>query len=201
MEGIDISHWQGNINFDKLDTDFIIIKAGGSDKGFYKDKMFETYFKKAKEKNIPVGAYYFVGKNCKSRIDGINDALRFLDILESKQFEMPVFIDFEAPNTSNKNGNTEACIGFCQTMEKAGYFTGIYASDISGFKERLDTSKLKPFCWWVARYGKEPQYAKPYGIWQYSSTGKKDGIIGNVDLDRCFVDYPAIIKSRHFNNY
>lgn len=201
FEGIDISHWQGSINFKELDTDFIIIKAGGSDKGFYKDKMFETYYKYAKQYNIPVGAYYFVGPKCDSYTDGINDALKFIDIIAGKQFEMPVFIDFEAPDASNVVGNTNACIGFCRTMESAGYFTGIYASDISGFKERLMLSRLSDFTLWVARYGKPIEYVRNWHIHQYSSKGTKKGIIGNVDLDQTPIDYPKIIKSKHFNGF
>lgn len=201
MIGIDISHWQGNIDFSKVKTDFVIIKAGGSDKGFYKDKMFETYYKGFKEKGIPVGSYYFVGKNCTSFEAGVNDALKFINILKGKKFEMPVYIDFEAPDKKDVTGNTDACIGFCDTMEKAGYFTGIYASDISGFKERLQLARLTPYSLWVARYGSKPKYVKNYGMHQASSTGKVDGIIGRVDMDECLINYPNIIKSRHFNGF
>lgn len=201
MKGIDISRWQGDIDFSKLKTDFAIIKAGGSDAGLYRDRRFDEYYAALKKKKIPVGAYYFVGKKCKSRADGVADAKRFINLLKGKQFEMPVYIDFEAPDATFKEANTDACIGFCETMEAAGYFTGIYASDISGFKDRLNLERLKPYSLWVARYGSKPKYVKSYGIHQYSSTGTVAGIKGNVDLDECTVDYPAIIKKKHFNGY
>ena len=176
-KGIDISHWQGNINFDLLknETDFIIIKAGGSDKGFYKDKMFETYYKKAKENDIPVGAYYFVGKNCTSYADGVADAKRFLDLIKDKQFEYPVYIDIETTAPAQRLGATNAVIGFCETMEAYNYYVGIYASDISGFKDRLNLQYLSKFDKWVARYGKSPEYVKAFGMWQFSSSGRVKG--------------------------
>ena len=201
MRGIDVSHWQGNIDFSKVKTDFAIIKAGGSDNGFYKDSKFERNYKGFKSRKIPVGAYYFVGEKCKTRADGVADARRFIALLKGKQFEMPVYIDFEAPDTTFKESNTDACIGFCETMEAAGYFVGIYASDISGFMNRLNLARLKPYSLWVARYGSEPKYATNYGIHQDSSTGRVEGIAGNVDTNVCLVDYPTIIKKKHFNGF
>ena len=67
MKLIDISHWQGNIDFEKVRAsgiEGVIIKSGGSDAGFYKDNMFETNYSKAKAAGLHVGAYYFVGAGC-----------------------------------------------------------------------------------------------------------------------------------------
>ena len=86
-------------------------------------------------------------------------------------------------------------------MESAGYFVGIYGSAVSGFKERMDDTKLTPYAHWVAQYASKCSYKGNYGIWQYSSKGSVDGISGNVDLDYGYVDYPAIIKSGGFNGY
>jgi LysM repeat protein len=86
-------------------------------------------------------------------------------------------------------------------MEDAGYFVGIYGSAVSGFKERMDDSKLTPYAHWVAQYTSKCTYKGDYGIWQYSSKGSVDGISGNVDLDYGYVDYPTIIKNGGFNGY
>lgn len=205
MKGIDVSHWQGAIDWSKVRNagiQFAIIKAGGSDAGFYKDSRFEANYAGCETAGIHVGAYYFVGKNCTSKADGEADAQRFLAMLKGKQFDMPVYLDFEAPTAGNVNGNTQAAIGFCNALEKAGYFAGIYASDISGFKERLHSSALKQFTWWVARYGSKPTFATAsMAMWQYSSSGKVNGINGNVDMDECYQDFPSVIKSKGFNGY
>lgn len=204
--GIDVSKWQGNINWMAVKDDgidFAIIKAGGSDAGFYKDSKFEQNYINAKTAGVKVGAYYFSGKLCKSYEDGAADAKRFIDILKGKQFEYPVYIDFESPNSTNKAGNTDACIGFCETMEKAGFFVGIYASEFSGFRERLDDSRLQNISHWVARYGDRPSTISEdvFHIWQYSSEGSVAGIDGNVDMDISYVDFETVIKNNCLNGF
>lgn len=205
-KGIDVSHWQGNINWMAVADDgvkFAIIKAGGSDAGFYKDSKFEQNYINAKTARIALGAYYFVGKLCKSYKDGAADAQRFIDMLAGKQFEYPVYIDFEAPDTNNRSGNTDAVIGFCETMEAAGYFVGVYASEISGFRDRLEDERLQDYSHWVARYGRKPTSIseRVFGIWQYSSTGRVAGINGNVDMDESYIDFESVIKRRGFNGF
>lgn len=203
-KGIDVSHWQGTIDWNKVKKagiEFAIIKAGGSDAGFYTDSKWEANYKCAKAAGIPIGAYYFVGKNCVTAAAGKADAERFLKILKGKQLEYPVYMDNEAQPASAKAGITEATIAFCETMEAAGYFVGIYGSAVSGFKERMDDSKLRPYAHWVAQYTSKCSYKGDYGIWQYSFKGSVDGISGNVDLDYGYVDYPTIIKGGGFNGY
>ena len=203
-KGIDVSRWQGNIDFSKVKAsgvEFVIVKAGGSDSGFYTDAFFHKNVQAAQSAGLAVGAYYFVGPGCKSANDGISDAIRFSHIIRGYNFEYPVFIDFEAPNTSNKQGNTEACIGFCRYMESLGYYAGIYASDISGFKDRLNIDQLNAFDKWVARYGSEPKYVKSWGIWQSGSKGIIPGINGRVDLNSSKNNYPQIMRTHHLNGF
>jgi len=203
--GIDVSKWQGNINWQLVKDSGIscaILKCGGSDAGAYRDAYFEENFRNAKAVGIEVGTYYFVGPNCTNYESGVADAKRCLEIIKGKQFELPIYIDFEAPSTRDKVGNTEACIGFCETVERAGYFAGIYSSDISGFKERLTEQRLKGFSWWVARYGSKPNRPNdPMHVWQKSSTGRVNGINGNVDLNEVYLDFGAIVKERGLNGF
>ncbi len=202
--GIDVSHWQGAIDWAKVKAagiQFAIIKSGGSDAGFYTDPRWEENYKGAKANGIAVGAYYFVGPGCISAADGQADAERFLAQLKGKQFEYPVYIDVEATPASKKAGATEAVIAFCRAMEAGGYYAGIYSSTYSGFRDRLDDSKLTPFTHWVAQYAAKCTYGGSYGIWQYSSSGQVNGIGGRVDLDISYQDFPSIIKAGGFNGY
>ena len=202
--GIDVSHWQGAIDWAKVKAagiQFAIIKSGGSDAGFYTDPRWEENYKGAKANGIAVGAYYFVGPGCISAADGQADAERFLAQLKGKQFEYPVYIDVEATPASKKAGATEAVIAFCRAMEAGGYYAGIYSSTYSGFRDRLDDSKLTPFTHWVAQYASKCTYGGSYGIWQYSSSGQVNGIGGRVDLDISYQDFPSIIKAGGFNGY
>lgn len=204
VKGIDVSYWQGIIDWAKVKAagiSFAIIKAGGSDDGFYTDSKWETNYKGAKANGIAVGAYYFVGPKCVNAAAGKADAERFIQLLKGKQFEYPVFMDNEAQPVSAKTGITEASIAFCETMEAAGYFVGIYGSTYSGFRDRMDDSKLTAYTHWVAQYASKCTYSGKYGIWQYSSKGRVNGISGNVDMDLSYVDYPSAIKGGGFNGY
>ena len=205
MKVIDVSRWQNNIDFAKVKAsgiEGVIIKAGGSDSGFYKDSKFEQNYANAKAVGLHVGAYYFVGKGCTSTVDGRADGERFANLIAGKQFDLPVYMDVESTPISARTGTTDAAIAFCSYLESKGYYVGIYASDISGFKDRLDYSRLKDrFTSWVARYGSEPKYATKWDMWQYTSTGRVNGIAGNVDMDDCRKDFPSIIINGGFNGY
>ena len=204
MKGIDVSHWQHNINFSSVKEsgiEFAILKAGGSDAGFYTDSKFEENYTAAVAAGLNVGCYYFAGSKFIGEKNGTADAKKFASIIKSKKFDMPIYLDIEAQPVSEKEGITEAAIAFCDYMEKQGYFIGIYASDISGFKERLDPSVITKYSSWVARYGKQPEYNRYWNLWQYSSTGSVAGITGRVDLDISNFDFPELIKHKHFNNY
>ena len=204
IKGIDISHWNGSIDFEKVKAsgiEFVIIKAGGSDKGFYTDSKFKENYDKALAAGLSIGAYYFVGKYFRGVEAGVRDARKFIDILKDLKFDYPVFLDIEAQENRYKEQITEAAVAFCEELERAGYFVGIYASDISGFKDKLNHESIKEYAHWVARYGKEPEVCKNYGIWQYTSKGNVPGIVGSVDMDVSTVDYAKVIKEKGFNGY
>lgn len=204
MRGIDISHWNGDIDFNKVRADgieFVIIKAGGSDRGFYKDPKFETNYEKAKAAGLSIGAYYFVGKNFYGVVSGAADAKRFISIIKGKEFDYPVFVDVETTDFRFKEMATDAAIAFCTELEKAGYFVGVYASDISGYRERLNHERLMNYTHWVARYGKVPEECTEHSIWQQSSKGSVKGISGSVDIDESKVDFPKIIKTKGLNGF
>ena len=211
MTGIDVQRWQGIIDFNKVKTDnrvqFAIIKAGGSDAGIYKDPMFEINYRGFKAIGVPVGAYYFVGPGFISANDGLADAKRFAQLLDGKQFEMPVYVDVEANFQAGKQAVTDAVIAFCDYMESRGFYVGIYGSDISTFKEKVDLTRLNKYTLWVARYGSKPSYVKSYAMWQFTSTyssgeARIPGITSNgLDRNYCYVDFPSIIKSVGLNGF
>lgn len=203
-KGIDISRHQivasnGFKAIKDAGIDFVIIRIGGSNGGHYKDPKFEEFYKGAKEAGLKVGCYYDTGRSFTSRLAGIEDANHMIKLMEGKSFDYPVYADIETVATAYRSLATDAAIAFCDTLEKAGYFAGIYASDVSGFKERLVLDKVKRFTLWVARYGKKPEYVKDYAIHQYSSTGIVSGIQNKVDLDESYVDFASIIKKKHLN--
>lgn len=202
-KGIDISHWNTVTDFNAVKAsgiDFVIIKAGGSDKGFYTDKCFEKYYQGAKDAGLKVGAYYYVGKMFFGGKSGELDALRFREIIKGKSFDYPICLDVENMDRKFQSEITEASIRFCDMLEDFSYYVSIYGSDISTFKELLNINRLGAYDKWVAKYSQNPpSYVKDYGIWQYSSKGNVPGIKGNVDLDYSFKDYPSIMEKFGLN--
>lgn len=203
--GIDVSHWQGQIDFDRVKKSgikFVILKAGGSDKGFYEDRTFKRNYEAAKKAGIDVGAYYFVGRNFYGSEAGIADAKRFIKIIGGCQLEFPVFLDVETTQPNRKDEATEAAIAFCEEMETNGYFVGIYASDISGFREKLNHDRLISYAHWVADYNDPVKECKEHQLRQYSSKGYVDGVSNNpTDLDYSLVNYGEIMKAKGLNGF
>ena len=209
MKGIDISSYQGGINFDAIKSvgvEFLIIRAGftgwGTGVNYNKDSCFEDFYKQAKQHNIPVGAYWY---SCANNYEkGVAEA-RFMyeNCLKGKQFEYPIYIDVEDIHhqVNNKRGVTDAIIGFCEYLENLGYYVGIYASDISGFKDKMYINELDAYDKWVARYGNKPKYVKQYGMWQSTSSDRINGYNFNLDGDVAYKDYPSIIKNAKLNGF
>ena len=206
--GLDISSYQNGISFDaiKNSVEFLILRAGftgwGTGVSYNKDNCFENFYNQAKSRGIPVGAYWYSCANTYQK--GVDEAnYMYNNCLKGKQFESPIYIDVEDTHhqVGNKNGVTQAIKGFCETLESKGYYVGIYASDISGFQDKMNIGELNAYDKWVARYGSTPKYVSSYGMWQSSSSGRINGYNGNLDTDVAYKDYPSIIKSNGLNGY
>ena len=91
-------------------------------------------------------------------------------------------------------------IAFGDAIEKAGFYCSLY-SNPSWMKSYLDADRVKRFDLWLAHWTDKTNYAGAYGMWQNSSSGKVNGINGNVDTDIAYKDYPAIIKSAKLNGF
>lgn len=201
--GIDVSAWQEKIDFNKVKKsgyEFVIIKAGGNDDGFYTDRRFETNYTSAKKAGLKVGAYYFVNRDFSAK-NAQKLAEVFYNIVKNKTFDFPLFIDVETTPTSERTTVTTGINVFCNYLQKKGYMSGVYASAISGFVDRININELsKNIYKWVASYSYKPSNAGKNGaycIWQKSSTGRVNGINGNVDINECYVDFKS---ATHINN-
>ena len=209
MKGLDISSYQNGINFDAIKNagiNFLILRAGftgwGTGVNYNKDSCFEDFYSKAKQRDINVGAYWYSCANTREK--GIAEArYMYENCLKGKQFEFPIYIDVEDTHhqVNNKRGVTDAIIGFCEYLENLGYYVGIYASDISGFQDKMYLNELNAYDKWVARYGSEPKYVKQYGMWQSTSSGRINGYNGNLDCDVAYKDYSSIIKNIGLNGF
>ncbi len=202
---IDLSKWNGNVNFKKVRAvgiNGVIIRTGfGVESPRQVDKRFEEYYHGAKEAGLYVGAYHY------SYADNVHDALCeadfMLKIIKGKSFELPVYGDFEEQNKCSKKLCTEMVTAFCDRLEKSGAWAGIYSYD-TFFKDKLSADKVKRYTAWVARVENIFPKCVPaadIGIWQNSWKGRINGIRGDVDLDYCYKDFPALMLKTGLNKF
>ena len=216
MKGIDLSQFNIVTDYDAIKQagyDFAIIRAVGSKSGkHYHDSRFELHYDGCKAAGLHVGAYAYFQPHL-SGFNYLDDALYFLDTFRADmQFDMPIYLDVESwTNLKGKTKGTKEkikaiqtdyVVDFCDTIEKRGFYSGIYGSDISTFKDMINIDAVGHYTWWVARYGNKPAYAnngKNMGIWQATSTGSVPGVVGDVDIDECYKNFPDVIKKYHLN--
>lgn len=202
-QGIDVSRYQGVIDFNKVKAagiKFVIIQAGYGRYISQKDPYFEQNYKNAKAAGLNVGAYWY------SYADSVDDAKKeaavCLEAIKGKTFEYPIYFDLEERKQFNKGAAfcSSLVTAFCTTLEKAGYFAGLYISR-SPLQSYITSDVAKRFAVWVAEYGGKLNYSGQYGIWQNSDRFRVNGISGNVDHDYSYVDYPSIIKKKGLNGF
>ena len=203
MKGIDVSVHNGVIDWAKVKSaaiEFAIIRAGYGKVISQKDPKFETNYAGATAQGIPVGAYWY--SYAVTPAEAEQEAHIFLEAIKGKKFEFPVYLDIEERRTFNTGKNNVNAIirAFCDVVEKAGYWVGIYASR-SAVQTYISTENQQKYALWVAEWGTKCNYSGTYGIWQNSEIGRISGISGKVDTDICYVDYPMIIKAAGKNGY
>ncbi len=204
-KGIDVSYSQGEIDWDKVkesDTvDFVLIRAGYGKEYSQVDEKFERNYKECKRLEIPCGAYWY--SYALTKEDALKEADVCLEVIKNKKFEYPIYFDIEDGSQSSlgREKISEISETFCKRVEEAGYWVGIYS--YKSFLESNLTEEIRNrYAVWIAHTGIEKtSYLGQYGIWQFSHTGRIDGINGNVDLNYCYSDYPELVKKAGLNGY
>ena len=204
IKGIDVSSWQGNIDFGKVKAsgiDFVIIRAGYGRETRQNDNCFEVNYRNAKAAGLDVGAYWY--SYADSAEDAVKEAKACMEVIKGKKFEFPIYFDLEEQSQFAKGRNfcDSVIKAFCGELEKNGYLAGLYCSTYY-LNNYISNAVAGKYALWVAQYNYRCTYtANKYGIWQYSSEGRINGISGNVDMDYCYTDYPTIVKNGGYNGY
>ncbi len=205
LNGIDVSVYQGTIDWKKVKSsgiDFAIIRAGyrgyGTNGTLVEDSMFSKNVLGAIANKIDVGIYFYTQA---ITIDEAKEEARFVLNLIKKygiKLTYPIAIDTELSNANpqysgradnlSKQERTKIVKAFCDTIKNAGYIPMIYANKY-WLNDNLDMSKLSSYDIWLAHYTEKTDYKGNYTMWQYTSTGKVDGISGNVDKSYCYKKY------------
>ena len=131
MKGIDVSKWQGNIDFNRVakkGIEFVIIRAGYGKVLSQKDPYFERNYKNARAAGLKVGAYWY--SYATTVADAKLEAETCLKVIEGKQFEFPIYFDLEEKKqfALGKSACSNLVKTFCDMLENAGYFAGLYIS-------------------------------------------------------------------------
>lgn len=120
--------------------------------------------------------------------------------MKGKQLTLPLAVDIEAPEQKPIRDLAPIAKTFCQELERQKYYAVLY-SMVSWFRTKLSSKELNAYDRWIAHVGvSAPKFDKPYGMWQFTWEAKVDGILGNVDENVCYKDYPQILKKAGLNH-
>ncbi len=212
--GIDVSVWQGEIDWDKTakEIDFAILRTshGNPEKeGGVADQYFTRNADACTRLGIPFGVYVYT--TAKNTAEAIDEAEYTLRTIKGYDLDLPVFLDLEYSEMTSlgKNAILDVAEAFCKTVEDAGYYTGIYANT-TWFTNYLVSVKYNSRTLWHAAYYKDAypengslsatatknyggtlRYGGGYTLWQFTSKGTVVGIKGNVDCNIWYGDFPG----------
>jgi len=187
MEGIDVSRYQGTIDWPAVAADgtqFAIIRAGYGRLQSQQDPAFVRNYNGAVAAGLPVGCYWY------SYADTVEaaqlEAETCLQVIGNRQFPLGVWFDQEyepAILALSDARRTDIVLAFMDRIRQAGFISGLYCS-ADWLRNQLEYDRLQNRNLWIARYGTTPpDLPLPYNIWQYTDSGRVDGIRGNVDLN------------------
>jgi len=202
--GIDVSEWQGEIDWAKVKAsgvNFAIIRAGYGMYENQKDKFFEKNLAGAKAAGIDCGVYWYSYATNVSEAQ--KEAELFYNTIKDKKFEYPAYIEMGCPGIAGMNAEQISRIAdtFCSYIESKGFYIGIrsYASFLSTMLQPYIFEKYD-VC--VANHDVDkPQYSGSYNLWQYTGSGQVDGISTLVNMDYAYCNFPSIMKNAHLNGF
>lgn len=210
MKGIDVSSHQGLIDWAKVKSagvEFAIVRAGyGQYKTQVDSKAHQNFFG-ALGAGLHVGAYWFsyatTPEEAKAEADLCADTIEKY----KGKLDLPIYFDYEydseiyskqkgvIPTQSLRESLAKA---FCEEIEARGWRAGVY-TNLDYLRTRWRMDALKSWEIWLADYTGSPDVS--CGMQQTGSTGKINGISGNVDTDTAFTDYPALVREKGWNGF
>lgn len=186
LKGIDVSEWQGTIDWKKVAKDgvqFAVIHAGYGRELSQKDKYFERNYAGARAAGIKVGAFWYSYADSVARAE--QEARTCLQVLKGKTFDLPIFFDQEYEpgilKLSTKT-RTDIVLKFLETIKAAGRPCGLYSST-DFITTKLQANRLTDYPLWIAEYGSKLHYTGKVWAWQYTDKGRVAGIKGRVDMN------------------
>lgn len=194
--GIDVSTHQKDIDWEAVAADgieFAMLRLGHrgySEGGLFMDQTFEQNLQEALGAGLDVGVYFF--SQAVSPEEAEEEADYVLEVLNGQTLTFPIAFDWESipgdeARTDGLDGETmtRCAAAFCKRIQDAGYHPAVYFNQTQGYLH-YDLRELTDYELWLAEYDPTPNFYYHFDLWQYSNTGRVDGIQGNVDLDLAF---------------
>ena len=197
--GVDVSFYQGEIDWEAVAADgveFAMIRCGyrGSESGtIVVDEQFENNIEGALAAGLDVGVYFF--SQSTGAIEAAEEANFVLDLISGYDITMPVAFDWEPLEGSraediDRSELTASAVVFCEMVKDAGYTPCVYLYRYTGYYEYM-MERLADYELWVGALGSWPDFYYRHMLWQFSMTGRVEGIDADVDLDSQFTPHPA----------
>ena len=203
IEGIDVSHWEGDIDFREVKRDgirFVYIKSSEGDT--YIDPDFERNYREARKARLKIGFYHYV--TARTVEAARNEARHFAEVIQGKRYQGRPVMDFESFGSLSKEQINEISLAFLQEVREAtGKPVAVY-SDANNAKNTFDV-RLSVYPLWIAQYGiSHPEmqnHWRQWIGWQYTDRGRVRGISGTVDrnlfTEEMLVFRGAVMKDKN----
>ena len=185
-KGIDVSQWQGSIDFaavKKAGIEVVYIRSSLG--GDYTDPRFQQNYKNAKAQGLKVGFYHYV--TAANEEQARQEARFFATVVAGTEPDCRLAMDFEYLRGMNKNEINQIARAFLEELEQlTGHRPAVYTN--TNMASTIYSKDLAKYPLWVAQWGASNPSSN--GVWeswsgfQYSDAGKVPGISGAVDLDR-----------------
>ena len=191
--GIDVSKWQGKIDFSKVKeagASFVMIRVGsqnGVNGEYVIDPYFETNVSSAIKSGLKVGVYFY--SYADSKKEAKKQAKWVIEKIKKYQITLPVAFDWECYSSFNEMdislfGLNEIADSFLKEIEKNGYEVMLYGS-----KNYLNSVwKYNKNDVWLAHYSENTDYQNDFVMWQLCQNGVIDGIEKMVDINVLYHD-------------
>ena len=204
--GVDVSRYQGAINWEKVKksgVDFVFLRSSigdGTTRTTGEDIRFAVNVVEAKKAGLMVGAYHYL--KAETVRDARAEAKFFIQTISPYALDFPAVLDFEEPSQQDNLNNAERTAiarAFMEEVRAAGYYPMLYTNK-SWATNYLNMKELSGYEIWLAEWKPKPTYRGDYGIWQYTAYGTVSGIKDDVDLDVCYKNYRKIILDGGYNH-
>ena len=188
-EGIDISSWQRNINFNEVKNagiEIVYIKA--SEGRTLVDPYIEINYRNAKANNLKIGFYHYLTATTVSAAE--TQAKFFASVIEGKEVDCKLAMDYENFYGEGKEEINEIALAFIKKLKEITGKDVIVYSNLNNVRNTFDSEVAKAGKLWIAYYSNTNNLINAKSNWntyigiQYTSTGRVPGINGNVDKDR-----------------